>query len=314
MKYFGTMKDNNGMLEIGGVLVSDLARDYKTPLYIIDQTLVEENVQKYLRGFKSNQFKTSIVYAAKAFLAKGMCQIIDKYGLEIDAVSGGELYAIKASNFPMKRVHMHGNNKTVDELGMCIEYGIGLVIVDNQEEAILLNEIAQEKNKKVRIMLRLNIGIDAHTHEYIKTSKDSSKFGESIYDPNIKNIIKTLLHLSGSEFVGFHCHIGSQIFDMKAFSEAVETMVDFTKEINKEFNIKIPEINLGGGFGVYYTEDDTPIDLEEISKMVIKKLEETLKSKDLTIEKVSIEPGRSIIANAGSTLYTIGGHKKPMVG
>jgi len=310
MKFFGTMKDNNGMLEIGGVLVSSLAKDYKTPLYIVDQTLVEENIQKYLNGFKSSQFKTSVVYAAKAFLSKGICQIVDKYGLEIDAVSGGELHAIKASNFPMERVHMHGNNKTIEELEMCVDYGIGLVIIDNEEESLLLNDIAKAKNKKIKTMLRLNVGIDAHTHEYIKTAKDSSKFGESIYNPNIKNIVKSVESLSNCEFIGFHCHIGSQIFDIKAYSEAIETMIGFTKEINEELNIKIPEINLGGGFGVYYTKDDAPIDLEAISKLVTEKLEETLKVKELSFEKVSIEPGRSIIANAGSTLYTIGGQKK----
>lgn len=310
MKYFGTMKNNNGILEIGGVSVDELAKVYKTPLYIIDQELVESNIQKYLNGFKSNLFKTSIVYAAKAFLSKGICQIIDKYGLEIDAVSGGELYTIKSSNFPMSRVHMHGNNKSLEELEMCIDYGIGLVIVDNEEEIILLNKLAQDKNKKIKAMLRLNIGIDAHTHEYIKTAKDSSKFGVSIYDNDVKNVIKTITRSQNLEFIGFHCHIGSQIFDMKAFYEAIETMIDFTKETSQEFGVKIPEINLGGGFGVYYTNEDTPVDLEEVAKMLVNKVEEILVKKEIKLEKISIEPGRSIIANAGSTLYTVGGQKK----
>ncbi|MDR3259898.1 MAG: diaminopimelate decarboxylase [Fusobacteriaceae bacterium] len=310
MKLFGTMNNNNGILEIGGISVTDLAKQFKTPLYIMDQALIEKNIEKYKNGFKSDLFKTAIVYASKAFLSKGICQIVDKYGLDIDAVSGGELYAIKSSNFPMDRVHMDGNNKSLEELEMCIDYGIDSIIIDNIPEVINIQNIASKKDKKINALLRLNIGIDAHTHEYIKTSKNNSKFGESIYDNKIYKTMETIINSKNINFLGFHCHIGSQIFDMKSFYEAIDIMLDFSQKISLKFGNIVKEINLGGGFGVYYTEKDVAVDLEEASKLIIKYLEKSLKEKSMELEKVSIEPGRSIVANAGSTLYTVGGTKE----
>ena len=306
MKLFGTMKAENGILEIGGIKVTELAEKYGTPLYIMDQSLIEENIIKYKNNFKSSKFDTSIVYASKAFLSKAICQLVD---IEIDAVSGGELYTIKTSGLPMKKVHMHGNNKTDEELEMCLDYEIGSIIIDNEEEIERLSRICKEKNKKIKVMMRINIGIDAHTHEYIKTSKHSSKFGESIFDERITEIVGKIVKDENMEFLGFHCHIGSQIFDTKAFHEGIESMVKETKKISEVLGIYIPEINLGGGFGVYYTEKDTAIDVEQFMKSMIEHLERSLEAEKMKLKKVSIEPGRSIVANAGSTLYTVGGTK-----
>lgn len=309
MRYFGTMKNNNGILEIGGVSVEKLAKEYKTPLYVMDQELIESNIKKYIENFKSEKFETEVVYASKAFLSKAMCQIVEKYGLSIDAVSGGELYSIKVSKFPMNRVHMHGNNKSIEELEMCLDWGIGIVILDNISEIDKLGTLAKEKNKKIRVMLRINIGIDAHTHEYIRTSKHSSKFGESIFDENIYSIVEKILSYESLEFLGFHCHIGSQIFDTKAFHEGIETMIMFTKKISERFNMEIPEMNLGGGFGVYYVDGDVEVDIEKFMKSMIEHIEKTLEKENMTLKKVSIEPGRSIVGNTGGTLYTVGGIK-----
>ncbi|MEH1739880.1 MAG: diaminopimelate decarboxylase [Fusobacterium varium] len=309
MKLFGTMKAENGILEIGGIKVTELAEKYGTPLYIMDQSLIEENIIKYKNNFKSSKFDTSIVYASKAFLSKAICQLVEKYDIEIDAVSGGELYTIKTSGLPMKKVHMHGNNKTDEELEMCLDYEIGSIIIDNEEEIERLSRICKEKNKKIKVMMRINIGIDAHTHEYIKTSKHSSKFGESIFDERITEIVGKIVKDENMEFLGFHCHIGSQIFDTKAFHEGIESMVKETKKISEVLGIYIPEINLGGGFGVYYTDKDTAIDVEQFMKSMIEHLERSLEAEKMKLKKVSIEPGRSIVANAGSTLYTVGGTK-----
>lgn len=309
MRYFGTMKNNNGILEIGGVSIKKLAKEYKTPLYIMDQQLIEDNMKKYTDNFKSNKFETEIVYASKAFLSKAMCQLADKYGLSMDAVSAGELYSIKMANFPMNRVHMHGNNKSIEELEMCLDLGIGIVILDNIQEIDRLGKLALAKNKNIKVMLRVNIGIDAHTHEYIRTSKHSSKFGESIFDENIYKIVEKILNYKNLEFLGFHCHIGSQIFDTKAFHEGIETMLKFTKNISERFNIFIPEMNLGGGFGVYYTEEDTEINVETFMHSMIEHIEKTLDKENMQLKRVSIEPGRSIVGNAGGTLYTVGGTK-----
>lgn len=310
MRYFGTMKNNGGILEIGGISIEKLAKEYKTPLYIMDLSLIEENIKKYKENFKSSMFDTEVVYASKAFLSKGICQIINKYGLSIDAVSGGELYTIKSSGFPMERAHMHGNNKSIEELNMCVDYKIGSIIIDNVEEINVLSEVLKNKNAKMKVMLRVNVGIDAHTHEYIKTSKHSSKFGESIFDENIVNIIKKISDDKNMELLGFHCHIGSQIFDTKAFHEAVEVMLKFLKDISEKLNITIPEINLGGGFGVYYSGEDVEIKIDEFMKSIISHIEKTVAQEKIDLKKVSIEPGRSIIGNAGSTLYTVGETKK----
>lgn len=220
MRFFGTMKDEQGVLSIGGVKVTELAQKYGTPLYIMDQELIESNMRKYKENFKSDKFQTQIVYASKAFLAKAMCQLVEKCDMDIDAVSGGELYTIKASELDMKRVHMHGNNKTLEELEMCVDYGIGSIIIDNETEIENLSYVCAQKNKKIKAMLRINIGIDAHTHEYIKTSKHSSKFGESIFDEKLVGIVEKIVKDKNIEFLGFHCHIGSQIFDTKALDKS----------------------------------------------------------------------------------------------
>ncbi|WP_286034329.1 diaminopimelate decarboxylase [Fusobacterium necrogenes] len=310
MRFFGTMRDNNGVLSIGEVKVTELAKKYGTPLYIMDQELIEENMKKYKNSFKSKNFKTQIVYASKAFLSKAMCQLVEKYDIDIDAVSAGELYTIKASGIDMKKVHMHGNNKSIEELEMCVEYGIGSIIIDNELEIENLSKVCAKNNKKMKVMLRINIGIDAHTHEYIKTSKHSSKFGESIFDKRLVEMVKRIVEDKNMEFLGFHCHIGSQIFDTQAFHEGIKVMVVETKKMEEKLGIKIPEINLGGGFGVYYIAEDVEIDIESFMKSMIEVLEKNLHKYDLDVERVSIEPGRSIVGNAGSTLYTVGGIKQ----
>lgn len=309
MRYFGTMKNDEGILNIGGVSVKELAEKYKTPLYIMDMAHIENNINQYKTWFKSEKFNTTVVYASKAFLSKGMCQILNRHDVHIDAVSGGELYTIAAANFPTEKIHMHGNNKSIEELEMCLDLEIGSIILDNMDEVKKLVKVCKIKNKKMKVMLRINTGIDAHTHEYIKTSKHSSKFGESIFDDSAEKVVEEVLKNKELEFLGFHCHIGSQIFDTNAFLEGIEVMVKYTKQISEKYNIYIPEINLGGGFGVYYTEEDVEIEINKFMKTMIEYLEKSLERENLKIENVTIEPGRSIVANAGSTLYTVGGTK-----
>ena len=314
MKYLGSMKNKDGILEIGGILVTELKKEFGTPLYIYDLDLMEKKINAIKEGFISEKFKTTIVYASKAYLSKGMVQIIDKSGLHIDAVSAGELHTILATKIDTKKIHMHGNNKSLEEIELCVKNNIGSIILDNRFEAEKVAKICKTFNKKINVMLRLNIGIDAHTHEYIKTAKHTSKFGESIFDKDIIKIVKEVIEKEELNFLGFHCHIGSQIFDELAFCEGIKTMVKFTKEISQNLNINIPEINIGGGFGVRYTDDDTDVDLKKLMKKIITSLEETLETENFKIKNVSIEPGRSIVAQAGSTLYSVGGLKKTFGG
>lgn len=309
MRLLGTMRNENGILSIGGVKVTKLKELYGTPLYVMDQKLIEENIIKYKENFSSKKFQTKIIYASKAFLSKKMCRIISSYDLYIDAVSGGELYVIKNSGFQMSKVVMHGNNKSIDELEMCLDYGIGCIVIDNEEEIEKLLYLCNIKNVKANVMIRLNIGIEAHTHEYIKTAKHSSKFGISIYNERLLEIVKKIVESDKINFLGFHSHIGSQIFDVNPFLEEIKMMVDITKKISNELNIEVPEINLGGGFGIYYTNEDKNIEIENFMKKLVEFTEREIEKKELNLKSLAIEPGRSIIGNAGSTLYEIGGIK-----
>ena len=309
MKLFGSSEIINGVLHIGGISVEKLRDEYGTPLYIMDQKLIEDNMKKYKEYFVSEKFKTQVIYATKAFLNIGMCQLVNKFGLGVDAVSDGELFTIKHSGFPMENVYMHGNNKSDLELEMCIDYGVGTIIVDSFSELKKLEEICRIKKEKVKVLLRVNPGIEAHTHEYIKTSKDSSKFGETIYEDKIYDIIKEFQKSEYVELLGFHCHIGSQIFDTKAFYEEIETMMKFIETVKEKLNFNTRVLNLGGGFGIYYVQGDKELNIPQIMKKMVEILENKLDEYEISLEKVIIEPGRSIVGNAGTTIYTVGGTK-----
>ena len=309
MKLFGTSKVVNNELNIGGVGVQELREKFSTPLYVMDQTLLEENMAIFRDNFKSDKFKTEVIYASKAFLAVAMAQLVNRNGLSMDVVSGGELFTAIKAGFPMEKLYFHGNNKTYDELELAIDNNLGTIIVDNPLELHRLNKICADKNKKAKVLLRVNPGIDAHTHEYIQTSKFSSKFGESIFDEEIFNIIKEFLNSENVILEGFHCHVGSQIFDEKPFFGAIDVMFKFAKEVEEKTGFASKVINLGGGFGIYYSEEDNPIALQDFVTRMISDLEIKKEEYGLRVEQVNIEPGRSIVANSGTTLYTVGGVK-----
>lgn len=314
MKLFGTSKVVNNELNIGGVGVKELREKFSTPLYVMDQALLEENMAIFKDNFKSDKFKTEVIYASKAFLAVAMAQLVNKNGLSMDVVSGGELFTAIRAGFPMEKLYFHGNNKTVDELTMAVENNLGTIIVDNPLELHRLNSICENLNKTVKVLLRVNPGIDAHTHEYIQTSKFSSKFGESIYDEGIFDIIKEFMASKNVILEGFHCHIGSQIFDEKPFFGAIEVMFKFAKEVQEKTGFISKVINLGGGFGIYYSEEDNPIALKDFVTRMISDLEVKKEEYGLSVEQINIEPGRSIVANSGTTIYTVGGVKNTFSG
>lgn len=314
MKLFGTSKVVNNELNIGGVGVQELREKFSTPLYVMDQTLLEENMAIFRDNFKSDKFKTEVIYASKAFLAVAMAQLVNRNGLSMDVVSGGELFTAIKAGFPMEKLYFHGNNKTYDELELAIDNNLGTIIVDNPLELHRLNKICADKNKKAKVLLRVNPGIDAHTHEYIQTSKFSSKFGESIFDEEIFNIIKEFLNSENVILEGFHCHVGSQIFDEKPFFGAIDVMFKFAKEVEEKTGFASKVINLGGGFGIYYSEEDNPIALQDFVTRMISDLEIKKEEYGLRVEQVNIEPGRSIVANSGTTIYTVGGVKDTFSG
>lgn len=314
MKFFGSMEAKNDELHIGGVGVERLREEFGTPLYVIDEGYFKSNAQIFLDNFKSDIFETRVIYASKAFTNLYMSNLVSELGLYTDVVSGGELYtALKGGAEPQK-IYYHGNNKLYEELEMAIESGVGTIVVDNENEYELISEIAKNDKVKVSVLLRVNPGIEAKTHKYIQTAKDDSKFGMSIFNEKTKKLIEEMQRDEFIDLKGIHCHIGSQVFDEQFFFASANAMIEFAYEVNESFNLNIREINLGGGFGVYYTEKDNPFELSEFLKKYITIIEEKLKSLQFNVESISIEPGRSLINNAGSTIYTIGSVKETITG
>ncbi|SHJ42840.1 diaminopimelate decarboxylase [Tepidibacter formicigenes] len=310
MRLFETMNINNlGNLEIGNCDTVELAKEFGTPLYVVDEELVRYNCKLFKDSFKIEDIDTEVIYASKAFLNLAMCKIIEEEGLSLDVVSGGELYTALKANFPSNRIYMHGNNKTQDELILAIESGVGRIVVDNRQELELVEYLCEELGEEVNVLLRVNPGIDAYTHEYIQTSKNDSKFGESIYSRDIFWIIDRFQRSNRLNLKGFHCHIGSQIFEEKSFYSSILVMLEFVSKIERKCNFITEELNIGGGFGVRYTEEDNTIDLKTCLKKMILLIKETTSNMNIKTPKIMIEPGRAIIANAGITLYEIGGTK-----
>ena len=315
MKLFGTSKVNGvGNLEIGGVDALDLVKEYGTPLYVMDQEHIENTIDIMKKAFVSERFNTQIAYAGKAFLTTGMVNLVNEKGLDLDVVSAGELYTAIKGGISMDRVHMHGNNKTLEELNMAIEYGIKEIVIDNEDEIEKIEEICKEKNKKQAVLLRIDPGIEAHTHEYIKTSGLTSKFGISLFQENLFDIVKRIDESEYIDFKGFHTHIGSQIFQSAFFIFALDEIFKYLSKLKEELGISVDTVNMGGGFGVYYADGDQPPKLDELLKEVITYTEAMEIKYRIGFKNLCIEPGRSIVANAGTTLYTVGGIKDTVGG
>ena len=310
MILFGASKIEGNNLIIGGIKAKDLAKDYGTPLYVMDEQLLIDNCRDYVKYFKVNSENNRVAFAGKAFLTLEMCRLIDREGLYLDVVSGGELYTAYKANFPMEKIYFHGNNKTLEEIEFGIKLGVGRFIVDNLWEMIKINEISEKYNKVQKVYLRLTPGIEAHTHEYIKTGQIDSKFGFAPVGNIIMDAIKKALELENIELVGLHCHIGSQIFETEPFADAAEVMINFINNIRQETGHMIEELDLGGGFGIYYSEGDKPKETKEYCDIILNRVNEVCNKLSLKKPILTIEPGRSIVANAGTTLYTIGSIKE----
>lgn len=314
MRLFDGMTVENGELNISGVGVRELKAQYGTPLYVYDENMLVNQCRTFISNFKSSRFKTEVLYASKAFSCLEVLRIASREGLGVDVVSLGEIHTAYKAGYDMKRAYFHGNNKTREELQYALEVGVGTIVIDNDYEYEMINEIVRESGNTVDVLLRINTGIDAHTHEYIKTAKDDSKFGYSVYDESIYDLIADINNQSNLNFVGFHSHIGSQIFEKTSFFEAVKVVMEFTQKVQERLGLTISVLNLGGGFGVYYTEEDRPFELAEFLREYIEVVERESDNFGLDLAKVVIEPGRSLTCNAGSTLYSVGGVKKTFAG
>ncbi len=309
MKLQGNMLITDNELYIAGVSCKKLKDKYETPLYVFDEDYVRSNCKEYIKYFKVNENNNRVAYAGKAFLPMYMCNIVKEEGLYLDVVSGGELYTAKKAGFPIDKILFHGNNKTKEEIEMGVELGVGRFVVDNYYELDLLEQICEEKNKKQKIYLRIAPGIEVHTHSYIKTGHIDSKFGFTLSTGDLYKAVNSIRKYKNIELVGIHAHIGSQIFEIEPYLYEVEIMMNLVKEIKSNYDIEIKEVDLGGGFGVYYTKEDEPTSIKEFCEKIIETAEQVCKEIEIDVPILIIEPGRSIVANAGSTLYTVGSIK-----
>ncbi len=307
------VKDGN--LYLGNYSLEDLRKMYQSPLYVYDEAGIENKIKIFKDNFKSDKFECEIVYASKAFIAPYLCNILNREGLSIDAVSKGDLYLINKSKFPMNKVILHGNNKSTEELNMGIDLGVEYIIVDNYRELQRLEKIVEERKTHVNTLFRINPGIQAETHEYIGTGTMSSKFGESIHDEEILGkIMKVYNRCEYLNLEGFHSHIGSQINNPVSFVAATKTMLNFIRRFEARHNHRVETLDLGGGFGIKYLDQDIEIDLVKILSAIVSTVEEEIAKRDLSIKKLMIEPGRSIVGDSGFTLYEVGGLKTTFAG
>jgi len=300
----------NGSLKLGKVSLTKLAAKFGTPLYIMDEDYMRGQCREYLRAFRSRIAGTEVLYASKAFLTRAMAALVRQEGLSIDVVSGNELECALSAGFDPKNVHFHGNNKTPSEIRKGLDVGIGRFIVDNFDELQLIDDTAAALGKKADILLRLAPGVEAHTHKYIQTGQTDSKFGLGIADGRADKAVDMALGLRNIKLHGFHCHIGSQIFDIDAYKLAAESMIGFAAEVKKRTGFVYKELNLGGGLGVRYVEKDKPKSIDQLAELICSTVEAESKKHGLKVPKLMVEPGRSIVGEAGVTLYTIGAIKE----
>ncbi len=292
---------------LAGCNLVDLVRQHGTPLYVYD----ERYIRVQCRAFKSavDTFAPAggvVHFASKAFCTVAMCRIAAQEGLGLDAVSGGELYTARSAGFPMDRVTLHGNVKTVEELEMALDYGVGRIIIDSLSEIDVLQQLAAEKGKRVGVIVRLNPGIDAHTYEAVQTARTDCKFGLGIGDGEALNALKRISRCPNLELFGLHTHVGSQIFEVAPFLQAVERLTDFSVLASVVTGVEMREAIVGGGFGVRYTADDPPsLDPRESIRAISRTLARECARKGIRPPKLIIEPGRAIVAEAGAALYTV---------
>ncbi len=303
--------NDKGHLSIGGCDTVELAHTYGTPLYVMDEPSIRQALREYKRSIDENYENGGMVaYASKACSFKEMYRIVAQEGCGADVVSGGELYTAGQAGFPMERVYFHGNNKTNGDLRMALEYGVGRIVVDNLYELEQLSNIAREMGKTAAVYLRITPGIDAHTHSFIRTGQIDSKFGFTLQTGDAMAAVKKAVKADNITLRGLHCHIGSQIFDEQPFIHAAEVMLTFMDEIRQETGITLPELNLGGGFGIRYTASDHPKAYGDYMRLVAGAAKKKAEELDFPFPYIVIEPGRSVVGTAGITLYTVGGVKE----
>lgn len=303
------MQLQSNHLHIGGLDAVELANKYGTPLFVYDVEQIRQKARSFTNTFKSLGVDYQVAYASKAFSSIAMLQVAKQEGLSLDVVSQGELYTALQADYPVEKIHLHGNNKSREELEMAVDSKIGCIVVDNFYEIELLNDILIEKDATVNVLLRVTPGIEAHTHDYILTGQEDSKFGFDLSSQQADQALETMLHHERIGVLGVHCHIGSQIFETQGFMMAVKKIYETLDRWNHQYQYQSKVINLGGGFGIRYTDEDDPLPLNDYVVKLVDAVKHESESRQLRLPEIWIEPGRSIVGEAGTTLYTIGSIK-----
>ncbi len=310
-----TLKINElGHLEIGGADCVDLAKKFGTPLYVFDEAYIRRMMRVYRETLETEyEGKGLVLYASKAFSCQAIYRIADEEKIGIDVVSGGELYTALKADFPAEKIYMHGNNKLDYEIGEALDAGIGCIVADAYSEIDKIDREAEKRGMKQRILLRINPGVEAHTHAFVQTATTDSKFGFSIANGAAEQVTAYALSKKNVVLEGYHCHIGSQIFEKQSFVIAVEKCMDFAAQMKAKLGFTLKTLNLGGGYGIWYTDEDKKIPPEgyaEYLKALIAAVKTKVQAYSMELPFLLIEPGRSIVGEAGITLYTVGAIKE----
>lgn len=310
MHLYGTQTvTSEGHLAIGGVDTIELAKEYGTPAFVYDIALFRERARGFVETFKKENVKAQVAYASKAFSAVAIYQVAQQEGLSVDVVSGGELFTALKAGFPTEKIHFHGNNKSVEELTYALDSKIGCIVIDNFYEIELLKQLTRERQQKMAVLIRVTPGVEAHTHDFITTGQADSKFGFDLSNGQADEAFKALYEDEYLELKGMHCHIGSQIFETEAFSLAAKKVVDKMAEWKQQYAFEATVLNLGGGFGIRYTAEDAPLEPAVYVDDMIKAVKKEAAAFGIELPEIWIEPGRSLVGDAGTTLYTVGSHK-----
>ncbi|MCL2504232.1 MAG: diaminopimelate decarboxylase [Coriobacteriia bacterium] len=305
-----TAQIKDDRLWIGGVDTVELAAEAGTAVYVMDEATIREQLQEYVKWTTYHWKDVDVVYAGKAFMSLAMVKLVAEEGCCLDVSSGGELAYARSAGFPMERVYVHGNNKTPEELAECLDAGVGRIVVDSFEEMDRVSAMAVERGVVQRVLIRVTPGITADTHDYIMTGAEDSKFGFGFNQGLAMHAVKRAVELPGIDFEGLHMHIGSQIFALQSFAKAIEVMVAFMREIKSEAGVPVRLLDTGGGLGIKYGLPDEPSTIKEYGKVVVDDIKEECEKHGLPVPRMAVEPGRSVVANAGVTLYTVGSIKE----
>lgn len=311
MMLLGTQRVNSaGHLEIGGVDVTRLAAEFGTPLYVMDEATIRRKAREYLAAFRARYPKVEVSFAGKAFLCSGICKLIEQEGLRLDTASGGELFTALRAGFPADRISLHGNNKSVEELEMALEARVGHIVVDNFYEIDLLTELTKKLPAPQAVLLRVAPGIDPHTHRRISTGQVDTKFGFDIASGGAMTAISRVREIPNLDLKGIHCHVGSQLLDTECHEASVGIMVDLLAQVKQAFQVEFEELNIGGGLGIRYLSGHRPPSVEEFADAVTAVLCRKLDEAGLAYPTLLQEPGRYLVGEGGTTLYTVGSIKQ----